>query len=136
MYPEELVTPMRADLISAGFKELKSAAQVDELLAKGGNTLIVINSVCGCSGGMARPAVKMAIRSSEKKPDNLATVFAGVDMEATMQARKHIPFPASSPSIALFKDGKVVHFIPRSQIESRSAEMIARDISDAIDSHC
>lgn len=138
MYPEELVAPMRVDLTSVGFKELKTPVQVDEMLNKGeGTTLVVVNSVCGCAAGMARPAVKIALQNSEKHPANLTTVFAGVDTEATIQARKYmLPYPPSSPSIALFKEGKLVHFIERHQIEGRNAEMIAENLSAAFEEYC
>lgn len=138
MYPEEMVAPMRVDLTSAGFKELKTPVQVDEILNKTeGTTLVVVNSVCGCAAGMARPAVKIALQNSEKKPDNLTTVFAGVDTEATMQARKYmLPYPPSSPSIALFREGKLVHFIERHQIEGRNAEMIAENLAAAFGEYC
>ena len=138
MYPENLIAPMRADLMSFGFKELKTSAQVNEMLTrKEGTTLVVINSVCGCAAGMARPAVKIALNHSEKKPDNLTTVFAGVDTEATIQARKYmLPFPPSSPSIALFKEGKLVHFVERHQIESKTAEMIAQNLLAAFKEYC
>ncbi len=138
MYPETLVAPMRVDLTSAGFKELKTPFQVDEVLNKNeGTTLVVVNSVCGCAAGMARPAVKFAIENSEKRPTNLTTVFAGVDTEATMHARKFmLPFPPSSPSVALFKDGKLVHFIERHQIEGKSAEMVAENLMAAFEEFC
>lgn len=137
MYPPELVSPMKADLINAGFKELLSAAEVDEILnKKQGTTLVVVNSVCGCAAGAARPGVKMALNHS-KKPDNLVTVFAGVDTEAVAQARKYfLPYPPSSPSMALFKDGKLVHFLERHHIEGRSAEMIAENLKAAFDQYC
>lgn len=137
MYPEEIVAPMRVDLTSVGFTELKTPVQVDEALSKSGTTLVVVNSVCGCAAGMARPAVKRALNNSSKKPDQLTTVFAGVDTEATVQARKYmLPYPPSSPSIALFKDGKLVHFIERHQIEGRSVEMIAENLSAAFEEFC
>lgn len=137
MYPPELVSPMKADLINAGFKELLSAAEVDEILnKKQGTTLVVVNSVCGCAAGAARPGVKMALNHS-KKPDNLVTVFAGVDTEAVAQARKYfLPYPPSSPSMALFKDGKLVHFLERHHIEGCSAEMIAENLKAAFDQYC
>ncbi|MFN4233169.1 MAG: BrxA/BrxB family bacilliredoxin [Bacteroidia bacterium] len=137
MYPPELVAPMKADLISVGFKELLTANEVDEILnKKEGTTLVVVNSVCGCAAGAARPGVKMAINHS-KKPNNLVTVFAGVDTEAVAQARKYfLPYPPSSPSMALFKDGKLVHFLERHHIEGRSAEMIAENLKAAFDQYC
>lgn len=137
MYPPELVAPMKADLINVGFKELLTANEVDEILnKKEGTTLVVVNSVCGCAAGAARPGVKMAINHS-KKPNNLVTVFAGVDTEAVAQARKYfLPYPPSSPSMALFKDGKLVHFLERHHIEGRSAEMIAENLKAAFDQYC
>ncbi len=137
MYPPELVAPMKADLTNAGFKELVNAAEVDEVLnKKEGTTLVVVNSVCGCAAGAARPGVKMAVNHS-KKPNNLVTVFAGVDGEAVAQARKYfLPYPPSSPSMALFKDGKLVHFLERHHIEGRNAEMIAENLKAAFDQFC
>jgi putative YphP/YqiW family bacilliredoxin len=127
MYPEQLVTPMRLDLTTAGFTELKSSGEVDQFLVNQiGSTLVVINSVCGCAAGTARPGVKLALTKSGKKPEKLVTVFAGVDKEATDRVRTFtLPYPPSSPSIALFKDGELVHFVQRHHIEGRSAEMIA-----------
>ena len=138
MYPEELVSPMRAELSGIGFEELKSAESVDShLTEKKGTTLLVINSVCGCAAGAARPGVAMALHNSAKKPDNLATVFAGVDMDATAKAREYtLPFPPSSPSIALFKDGELVHFVERHHIEGRNAEMIAHHLIAVFDEYC
>lgn len=138
MYPEEMVAPMRVDLTSVGFKELKTPVQVDEILSKKeGTTLVVVNSVCGCAAGMARPAVKIALQNSDKQPANLTTVFAGVDAEATVQARKYmLPYPPSSPSIALFREGRLVHFIERHQIEGKSAEVIAENLTAAFEEYC
>lgn len=118
---------MRLDLINAGFKEMKSAVEVDqEMNDAKGTALVVINSVCGCAAGTARPGVKLALSRSGKKPGKLLTVFAGVDQEATAKIRElTLPYPPSSPSIALFKDGELVHFVQRQHIEGRSAEMIA-----------
>jgi putative YphP/YqiW family bacilliredoxin len=137
MYPEHLVTPMRTDLTSAGFNELKTASEVDDVLKNTEDTvLVVVNSVCGCAAGNARPAVKMAIQNG-KTPNKLTTVFAGVDKDAVEQARKHmLPFPPSSPSIALFKGGKLVHFIERHHIEGRPAQMIAENLKNAFDQYC
>ncbi len=136
-YPEELVSPMRADLTSAGFQELKSAEEVDQALKDAqGTALVVVNSVCGCAAGMARPGVKMSLQG-DKKPDKLLTVFAGQDLEAVAEARKFMfPYPPSSPSIALFKDGKLVHFIERHHIEGRPAAMIAENLRQAYNEHC
>lgn len=138
MYPEQLVAPMREDLVEIGFKEFKTPEEVEAHLENHeGTTLLVINSVCGCAAGAARPGVKLAVGRSAKKPDNLATVFAGVDMEATAKAREYtVPYPPSSPSIALFKDGELVHFIERHHIEGRPAEMIAEHLVDVFDEYC
>lgn len=136
MYPEEMVAPMKAELTSVGFKELKNANEVDAAINADGTTLVMINSVCGCAAANARPAVRMAA-SNSKKPNNLTTVFAGVDTEAVAQARKHmLPYPPSSPSIALFKNGKLVHFIERHHIEGRPAEMIAENLTMAFEEYC
>ena len=138
MYPEELVAPMRSELSEVGFEELKTAEQVDEHLKDHkGTSLIVINSVCGCAAGTARPGVNLALQLSEKKPDHLATVFAGVDMDATARAREYtLPYPPSSPSIALFKDGELVHMVERHHIEGRPAEIIAQHLEQVFEEHC
>lgn len=138
MYPEELVRPMRAELSNIGFDELKTAEDVENhLKEKKGTTLLVINSVCGCAAGTARPGVAMALQNSEKKPVNLATVFAGVDQQATTKAREFtLPYPPSSPSIALFKDGELVHFVERHHIEGRSAEIIGEHLTGVFDEYC
>ena len=138
MYPEELVRPMRAELSNIGFDELKTAEDVENhLKEKKGTTLLVINSVCGCAAGTARPGVAMALHNSEKKPVNLATVFAGVDQEATTKAREFtLPYPPSSPSIALFKDGELVHFVERHHIEGRPAEIIGEHLTGVFEEHC
>jgi len=135
MYPEQLVAPMRTDLTSAGFAELKTSDEVDSYLQnKKGTILLVINSVCGCAAGAARPGVKWALQSSSKKPDNLATVFAGVDKEAVSKAREYtLPYPPSSPAIALFKDGELVHFVERHHIEGRNAQMIGQHLVEVFD---
>ncbi|MBL0051393.1 MAG: BrxA/BrxB family bacilliredoxin [Bacteroidetes bacterium] len=137
-YPEQLVAPFRAELTSAGFAELTSADQVDSTIPSSeGTMLLVINSVCGCAAGAARPGVKLALNNSAKKPSSLVTVFAGQDTEATAQARKYTaPYPPSSPCIALFKDGKLAHFIERHHIEGRSAEMIAENLQMAFEEYC
>lgn len=137
MYPEELVAPMKTDLTSVGFEELTTPEAVDNVLnEKSGTVLVVVNSVCGCAAANARPAVKMAIQG-DKKPSRLTTVFAGVDSEATAQARKYfLPYPPSSPSMALFKDGKLVHFLERHHIEGRPAEVIAENLTAAFDEYC
>lgn len=138
MYPEQMVSPMRAELVDAGFYELRTADQVDQALTnKEGSVLVVVNSVCGCAAGAARPGVKLAIQKATKKPGTLTTVFAGNDAEATAQARKYFaPYPPSSPAMALFKDGKLVHFIERHHIEGRSPEMIADNLLMAFDQFC
>lgn len=136
MYPAELVAPMKEDLTSKGFKELITAAEVDEVLNQDGTTFVVLNSVCGCAAANARPAAIMA-SSNDKLPDHLVTVFAGVDKEAVDQVRKYcLPYPPSSPSMALFKDGTLVHFIERHHIEGRPAEMIAENIVAAFNEYC
>lgn len=136
MYPEEMVKPMRAELSDAGFEEAYSAGAVENALAKSGTTLVVVNSVCGCAARNARPGAKMSL-SGEKKPDHLITVFAGVDKEAVDAARGFMfPFPPSSPSIALFKDGELVHMLERHHIEGRPAELIADNLKDAYAEFC
>ena len=136
-YPEEMCIPMRADLTSAGFVELRTAEEVTDLLdKKEGTVLLMVNSVCGCAAGNARPAVKISTTFSPKV-DVFATVFAGQDIGATAKAREYMsPFPPSSPSIALFKDGLLVHFIERHHIEGRSAQMIADNLKDAFVQAC
>ena len=136
MYPPELVQPMRAELSSAGFEELHSADAVEKAIAQSGTTLVVVNSVCGCAARNARPGAKMSL-SSDKKPDHLVTVFAGVDTDAVNAAReKMFPFPPSSPSLALFKNGELVHMLERHHIEGRPAEMIAENLKDAYQEFC
>ncbi|HEY9257906.1 BrxA/BrxB family bacilliredoxin [Chitinophaga sp.] len=137
MYPAELVMPRKAELTDNGFQELLTADSVDATLKQDGTTLVVINSVCGCSAGTARPGVLMAVAHSEKKPDRLTTSFAGFDEEAVRQIRTHLmPYPPSSPAIALFKNGELVHFIERHMIEGRSAQMIAANLADAFEQYC
>ena len=136
MYPEELVKPMRAELADAGFEELHTAHAVKDALSKQGTTLVVVNSVCGCAARNARPGAKMSL-DADKKPDNLITVFAGVDKEAVDAAREMMfPFPPSSPSMALFKDGELVHMLERHHIEGRPADMIADNLKDAYNEFC
>ena len=136
MYPPELVKPMREDLTAVGFEELHTVEAVDTALAKEGTTLVVVNSVCGCAARNARPGAAMSL-DNDKKPDNLVTVFAGVDQEAVNEARAHmVPFPPSSPSMALFKDGELVHMLERHHIEGRPAEMIAENLMDAYNEFC
>lgn len=138
MYPEELVAPMKADLTRIGFKELLTPQEVDEVLSqKEGTTFLVINSVCGCAAGSARPGVKYALEQAVKKPDRLVTVFAGVDKEATQQARTYtLPYPPSSPSMALFKDGRLIHFIERHHIEGRTAQAIGEHLKMVFNEYC
>lgn len=137
MYPEEIVIPMKEELTDNGFKEMLTAGEVDSQLKEKGTTLIMINSVCGCSAGTARPGVLMAVANATKKPDHLTTSFAGFDAEAVNKLRENLqPYPPSSPAIALFKDGQLVHFIERHQIEGRSAQMIAHNLIGAFDQHC
>ena len=136
MYPEEMVKPMQAELTVAGFQELHTAEAVENALKASGTTLVVINSVCGCAARNARPGAKMSLDGA-KKPDHLVTVFAGVDKEAVDAARQHMfPFPPSSPSMALFKDGELVHMLERHPIEGRPAEMIAENLKDAFNEFC
>lgn len=137
MYPEQLVAPMRTDLTSAGFVELKTPTEVEQILKEKGTTLLVINSVCGCAAGAARPGVKWALQNSHKKPDHLTTVFAGVDTDAVSKARQlTMPYPPSSPSIALFKDGELLHFVERHHIEGRNAQMIGEHLVEVFDEFC
>jgi putative YphP/YqiW family bacilliredoxin len=137
MYPEQIVLPMKEELTDNGFKELVTSDEVESQLKKEGTTLIMINSVCGCSAGSARPGVLMAVANTSKKPDFLTTSFAGFDEEAVRKIREHLlPYPPSSPSIALFKDGKLVHFIERHQIEGRPAQLIASNLINAFDEYC
>lgn len=137
MYPEEIVIPMKEELTDNGFTELLSSDEVESQLSKEGTTLVMINSVCGCSAGTARPGVLMAVANAVKKPNYLTTSFAGFDYDAVKALRQHMmPFPPSSPSIALFKDGQLVHFVERHQIEGRTAQMIAQNLIGAFDEHC
>jgi putative YphP/YqiW family bacilliredoxin len=136
MYPEEIVRPMREELTQVGFKELATAEDVDQALANTGTALVVVNSICGCAAANARPGVRISL-DHDKSPDQLYTVFAGVDREATDQARaRMVPFPPSSPSIALFKDGELVHMIERHHIEGRPANLIAENLKQAYSEHC
>ncbi|MFT3912012.1 MAG: BrxA/BrxB family bacilliredoxin [Ferruginibacter sp.] len=137
MYPEEIVIPMKEELTENGFTELLSAADVEKALSEKGTTLVMINSVCGCSAGTARPGVLRAVLTGNKKPDHITTSFAGFDIEAVNKVREHLmPYPPSSPAIALFKDGKLVHMIERHMIEGRSAQMIADNLISAFNMHC
>lgn len=136
MYPAEMVNPMRAELTDSGFENLYSAADVDLALKNEGTTLVVINSVCGCAARNARPGAKMSLAGANK-PDQLLTVFAGVDKEAVDAARQHMfPFPPSSPCMALFKNGELVHMLERHHIEGRPAELIAENLQDAYAEYC
>ena len=137
MYPEEIVVPMKEELTDHGFTELLTASEVDSQLSKEGTTLVMINSVCGCSAGSARPGVILAVLNSDKKPDHLTTTFAGFDIDAVRKLREHLlPYPPSSPAIALFKNGQLVHFIERHQIEGRPAQMIANNLINAFEQYC
>lgn len=136
MYPEDLVMPMKAELTDKGFEDLTTAEQVTEALKKKGTTLVMVNSVCGCAAGAARPGVVDSL-SGEKKPDQLVTVFAGFDNDAVSEARRHFaPFPPSSPSVALFKDGELVHMLERHHIEGNPAGAIAANLQAAYDEYC
>ena len=137
MYPAEIVIPMKEELTENGFEELVTSEAVDNQLSQKGTTLVMINSVCGCSAGSARPGVIMAVHNTAKKPDHLATSFAGFDIDAIKTLREHLlPYPPSSPAIALFKDGKLVHFIERHMIEGRPAQMIAQNLISAFEEYC
>lgn len=137
MYPAQIVIPMKEELTENGFDELLTPGEVEDTLKKEGTTLVMINSVCGCSAGSARPGVLMAVHNSEKRPDRLTTSFAGFDVEAVQKLREHLlPYPPSSPAIAIFKDGSLVHMIERHQIEGRPAQMIAQNLIAAFDEYC
>ena len=137
MYPEEIVVPMKEELTEHGFTELLTASEVDSQLSKEGTTLVMINSVCGCSAGSARPGVILAVLNTDKKPDHLTTTFDGFDIDAVRKLREHLlPYPPSSPAIALFKNGQLVHFIERHQIEGRPAQMIANNLINAFEQYC
>jgi putative YphP/YqiW family bacilliredoxin len=137
MYPADIVIPMKEELTDNGFKEMTTIAEVESVLSQEGTTLVMINSVCGCSAGSARPGVLMAVENSDKKPDQLATSFAGFDIDAIKKVREFLlPYPPSSPAIALFKDGTLVHMIERHQIEGRPAQMIAHNLIAAFEEYC
>jgi putative YphP/YqiW family bacilliredoxin len=138
MYPEDLIAPMRSELTDAGFQEFRTEKDVDNHLTDHkGTTFIVINSVCGCAAGAARPGVRFALEKSSTKPDVLATVFAGNDVDAVAKVRKyHLPYPPSSPAMALFKDGELVHFIERHHIEGRNAQMIGDHLVEVFEHFC
>lgn len=136
MYPEELVLPMKAELTDKGFSDLRTPQEVTEAINKSGTTLVVVNSVCGCAAGAARPGVVFSL-TGDKKPDNLVTVFAGFDRDAVDEARRFMaPFPPSSPSVALFKDGELVHMLERHHIEGNPAGAIAANLQAAYDEYC
>jgi putative YphP/YqiW family bacilliredoxin len=136
MYPEDMIAPMRAELANNGYTETRTPEEVTAAINAEGTTFVVVNSVCGCAAGSARPAA-MAVAKSEVKPDRMITVFAGNDRDAVEQARKHmLPFPPSSPSMALFKDGEIVHMVERHHIEGRTAQMIAGNLLGAFEEHC
>ena len=136
MYPEEIVQPMRDELTAVGFKQVNDVEQVEAEINASGTTLVVVNSICGCAAANARPGVRFSL-DNEKVPSNLITVFAGVDREATDAARAlMVPFPPSSPSMALFKDGELVHMLERHHIEGRNADIIAENLRAAYDEHC
>ena len=137
MYPAQIVIPMKEELTENCFEELLTPAEVDAQLAKSGTTLVVVNSVCGCSAGSARPGVLMSVHNSQKRPDFITTTFAGFDIDAVKRLREHLlPYPPSSPAVALFKDGKLVHMIERHQIEGRPAQMIAQNLMAAYEEYC
>jgi putative YphP/YqiW family bacilliredoxin len=137
MYPEEIVLPMKAELVDNGFDDLTTAAEVETAINNQGTTLVVINSVCGCAAGACRPGVLMAVANATSKPTKITTVFAGFDIEAVNKVRQmHLPYPASSPAIALFKDGQLVNFIERHQIEGRPAQVIAQHLITVFQEHC
>lgn len=138
MYPPHLVAPMKKDLTEVGFQSLETAADVDGFMADPkGISMVVVNSVCGCAAGAARPGIKAALAFSDLKPDNLVTVFAGADNEATAKMREYLlPYPPSSPCIAMFKDNELIHFIERHHIEGRNAQMIAEHLVGAFEEFC
>lgn len=135
-YPEIMIKPMREELTRLGVEELRTPADVDQTLNSKGTVMVVVNSICGCAAGKARPGIAMALQH-ETKPDKVATVFAGADIEATEKARNYFTgYPPSSPSIALLKDGQLVYMMQRSQIEGRGPHEIAQELTSAFDQHC
>lgn len=137
MYPEEIVLPMKSELLDNGFDDLTTAAEVETAINNQGTTLVVINSVCGCAAGACRPGVLMAVANATNKPTKITTTFAGFDIEAVNKVRQmHLPYPPSSPAIALFKDGQLVNFIERHQIEGRPAQVIAQHLISVFQEHC
>jgi len=136
MYPESIVKPMKEELTAVGFEDLTSPDAVNAAINSKGTVLVVVNSVCGCAAGAARPGVKLSL-AGDKRPDKITAVFAGFDTEAVAEARKHFaPYPPSSPAVALFKDGKLVHFVERHHIEGRSAQMISDNLKMAYEEFC
>jgi putative YphP/YqiW family bacilliredoxin len=136
VYPDFFIAPMRDELTRLGMIELRTTEQVDNTLSKEGTVMVVVNSVCGCAAGKARPGVALALEHGVK-PDVLATVFAGADVEATERARSYFTgYPPSSPAVALLKDGKLIYLMERHQIENQEAPAIARELTDAFDKHC
>lgn len=136
MYPEPLVKPMKEELVQAGFEECLTPDAVEKAVSQKGTVLMVVNSVCGCAAGAARPGVKASLENA-KKPSKLTTVFAGFDVDAVSRARKHFaPYPPSSPAIALFKDGQLVHFVERHSIEGHSAKVISEHLKAVYDEFC
>ncbi len=136
MYPESIIRPLKAELTSIGFEDLTTPEAVNAAINSKGTVLVVVNSVCGCAAGAARPGAKLAV-SGAKRPDRITTVFAGFDTEAVAEARKHFaPYPPSSPALALFKDGNLVHFVERHHIEGRNAEMVAENLQLAFNEFC
>ena len=137
MYPEEIVLPMKAELVDNGFEDLTTAAEVENAVKQEGTTLLVINSVCGCAAGACRPGVLMAVANATQKPDRITTSFAGFDIEAINKVRElHLPYPPSSPAILLFKDGQLVNMVERHQIEGRPAQVIAQHLISVFQEHC
>ena len=137
MYPEYMVAPIREDLTSAGFEQLMTPEEVEQAVTSEGTVLVAVNSVCGCAAAKARPALKMAVASASKKPAKLVTVFAGMEQDAVAKAREHmLPYPPSSPSIALFKDGELVHMIERYHIEGNELNRIVDNLQGAFESYC
>ena len=137
MYPEYMVSPIREDLTSSGFEQLMTAEEVEQALKSEGTVLLAVNSVCGCAAAKARPALKMAVAATDKKPAKLVTVFAGMEQDAVAKAREHmLPYPPSSPSIALFKDGELVHMIERYHIEGNELNRIVDNLQGAFEEYC
>jgi putative YphP/YqiW family bacilliredoxin len=137
MYPEYMVAPIREDLTSAGFEQLMTPEEVEQAIKAGGTVLLAVNSVCGCAASKARPAVKMAVAASDKKPAKLVTVFAGMEQDAVAKAREFmLPYPPSSPSIALFKDGELVHMIERYHIEGNDLNRVVDNLQGAFEAYC